>query len=170
MASQRIAYAIRSLEPDDAPRLRDIRLEALQAHPDAFGSSFEEEGRLAVADFAKTIPALPQSIFGAFVAQDLIGTAGFLIQKMTKTRHKGFMWGMYVRPALRGHAIGEALARHLIEHARKHVEVLQTAVVVGNAAAQKLYARVGFLPYGIERRALKVDGRYFDEELSAILF
>jgi RimJ/RimL family protein N-acetyltransferase len=43
------------------------------------------------------------------------------------------------------------------------VELVQLSVVAGNAPAQRLYASLGFAPYGLEERALKVDGKYFDE-------
>jgi RimJ/RimL family protein N-acetyltransferase len=44
---------------------------------------------------------------------------------------------------------------------------LQLSVTVGNAPAQRLYRRMGFSVYGVERRSLKVDGRFYDEELMA---
>lgn len=34
---------IRKLTPEDAALYRTIRLEALRSHPEAFGSSYEEE-------------------------------------------------------------------------------------------------------------------------------
>ena len=46
--------------------------------------------------------------------------------------------------------------------------VLQLSVTVGNAPAQRLYRRMGFTVYGVERRSLKVSGRFHDEELMAL--
>jgi RimJ/RimL family protein N-acetyltransferase len=36
-----------------------------------------------------------------------------------------------------------------------------------NEQARNLYARLGFLEYGVEKNALKQDGRYYDNVLMA---
>jgi ribosomal protein S18 acetylase RimI-like enzyme len=38
---------------------------------------------------------------------------------------------------------------------------------MGNEPARRLYARLGFVEYGIERNSLKHKGRYYDEILMA---
>jgi ribosomal protein S18 acetylase RimI-like enzyme len=38
---------------------------------------------------------------------------------------------------------------------------------VGNEQARRLYARLGFVEYGIEKKSLKYCGRYYDEILMA---
>jgi RimJ/RimL family protein N-acetyltransferase len=40
-------------------------------------------------------------------------------------------------------------------------------MVSENEQAQRLYKGLGFLQYGLELRALKQDGRYYDEVLMA---
>jgi RimJ/RimL family protein N-acetyltransferase len=40
-------------------------------------------------------------------------------------------------------------------------------VVSDNESARRLYARLGFAEYGIEKRALKQHERYYDEILMA---
>jgi ribosomal protein S18 acetylase RimI-like enzyme len=46
--------------------------------------------------------------------------------------------------------------------------LLQLSVTVGNVAAQRLYRRMGFTVYGVERRAYLVDGRLYDSELMVL--
>jgi RimJ/RimL family protein N-acetyltransferase len=41
-------------------------------------------------------------------------------------------------------------------------------VVSGNLPALRLYAGLGFVEYGLERRATKYRGRYHDEVLMAL--
>jgi RimJ/RimL family protein N-acetyltransferase len=48
-------------------------------------------------------------------------------------------------------------------------EQLLLAVGVFNEPARRAYAAMGFVPYGIEPRALKVDGVYVDEEHMILL-
>jgi ribosomal protein S18 acetylase RimI-like enzyme len=74
---------------------------------------------------------------------------------------------MYVRPGSRKSGVGRRLVKTIIEFARERVELIQLAVVSDNEPARRLYARLGFLEYGIEKKALKQDGRYFDELLMA---
>jgi len=37
------------------------------------------------------------------------------------------------------------------------------SVVSENEQARRLYASLGFVEYGLEKKALKQDGRYYDE-------
>ena len=60
-----------------------------------------------------------------------------------------------------------ATVRDLVEFARQRVELIQLAVVSDNEPARRLYEHLGFVEYGIEKKALKQDGRYYDEVLMA---
>ena len=53
----------------------------------------------------------------------------------------------------------------MLDHARGRVEMVQLTVVSENEAARRLYRAMGFVEYGYEKRALKQDGRYYDEVL-----
>jgi ribosomal protein S18 acetylase RimI-like enzyme len=74
---------------------------------------------------------------------------------------------MYVRPAARSAEVGRRLVDAVCSLARHQVELIQLTVVLDNEQARRLYARSGFLEYGIEKRALKEAGRYYDEVLMA---
>jgi len=74
--------------------------------------------------------------------------------------------GMYVRPQARNRGVGRRLVEAVIEVAcTRGVELLQLAVVSDNEPARRLYARLGFVEYGIEKKSLKQGGRYTDEVL-----
>ncbi len=74
---------------------------------------------------------------------------------------------MYVRPSARKAGVGRRLVETIVEFARHRVELMQLSVVSDNEPARRLYERLGFLEYGIEKKALKQDGRYYDEVLMA---
>jgi RimJ/RimL family protein N-acetyltransferase len=57
-----------------------------------------------------------------------------------------------------------------LAQARSAVEEVRLSVTTSNAAAVRLYARLGFRPYGVEPRALKIGGEYHDELLMALRF
>ena len=83
----------------DAVLYRDIRLEALQANPEAFGSTFEVENALPLSLFSDRLGS--STVLGAFRNTELVGIACFVVQQGQKEAHKGTLWGMYVRPTAR---------------------------------------------------------------------
>jgi ribosomal protein S18 acetylase RimI-like enzyme len=106
-------------------------------------------------------------VLGAFRDTELVGIAGFAVQQGQKEAHKCSLWGMYVRPAARNASFGRRLVEALCDHARQQVELIQLSVVLNNEQARRLYAKLGFLEYGMEKNALKQAGRYYDEVLMA---
>ena len=74
---------------------------------------------------------------------------------------------MYVRPSERKAGVGRRLVETIVEFACQRVELIQLAVVSDNEQARRLYERLGFVEYGIERKALKQDDHYYDEVLMA---
>jgi len=166
------ACQIRLLTPADAAAYRELRLEALRSHPDAFGASLEDEQARSPEMLARRLDAGPANcLFGAFAGAELLGTAGFFIPNSSaKSRHKGLLVGVYVAPAHRGHALGRTLVQAVIDHARGQVALLQAAVGAANAPARRLYNDLGFRQYGFENKALLVDGAYVDEVLIVLDF
>src|SRR5215218_2525104 len=86
--------SIRPLLPSDAQAFRELRLEALSNHPEAFSSSYEEELPSSLEEFQARIP-----------------------------------------------------------------------VVLTNESARRTYHGLGFRPYGIEPKAIRVGDTFYDEEL-----
>jgi ribosomal protein S18 acetylase RimI-like enzyme len=154
---------IRQLSPADAIIYRQLRLEALRLAPDTFSSTFAVENAEPLTWFADRLER--SAVFGALGGEELQGIAAFLARPGQKEAHKGVLVGMYVRPHARNAGIGRRLAEAVIEHARREVEILQLSVVAGNEPARRLYTSLGFVEYGIEKSALKENGRYWDEVL-----
>jgi len=159
---------IRRLERADLADFRRVRLDALRLHPEAFGSSYEEEAQEALAEFARFI-APPSATFGGFAGDWLVGIAGLHVSPRLKQRHRGKLVGVYVDAAFRRAGLARGLAETVIGAARQaKLRSLSLAVTVGNAAARRLYVGLGFQSYGIERRTLLVNGVLHDEELMAL--
>jgi RimJ/RimL family protein N-acetyltransferase len=157
------APQIRRLEISDAALFREIRLEALVKNPEAFGSTFERESAQPLSWFEATLDSA--DIFGAFLGGTLAGMAGYSARENSKHAHKGLLWTMYVRAAARNSGVGKALVAAVLDHARGRVEMVELAVVGENEGARRLYRAMGFVEYGYEKKALKYDGRYYDEVL-----
>lgn len=156
---------IRQLTPADAALYRSIRLAGLKQNPEVFGSTFEAEVTKPLAWFFDRLNT--SQVFGAFRDADLLGIAGFAVRHGEKEAHKGLLWGMYVRPEARGAGVARRLVEAVLDFARGRVELIQLSVVMGNEQARRLYARFGFVEYGIEKNSLKHNGRYYDEILMA---
>jgi ribosomal protein S18 acetylase RimI-like enzyme len=156
---------IRRLTPPDAALYRDIRLEGLRCNPEAFGSTFEAENGRPLTFFSERLDG--SASFGAFHDSELVGIAGLLIREGRKEAHKGALVGMYVRPCARNAGVGRRLVETIVEFARQRVELVQLAVVSDNEPARTLYESLGFVEYGLEKKALKQDGRYYHEVLMA---
>jgi ribosomal protein S18 acetylase RimI-like enzyme len=156
---------VRRLTPADAALYRDIRLEGLLCNPEAFGSTFEAEDAQPLTFFSERLGG--SASFGVFHDSELVGIAGLLIREGQKEAHKGLLVGMYVRPSARKAGVGRRLVETVVELARQRVELIQLSVVSENEQARRLYEGLGFLEYGIEKKALKQDRRYYDEVLMA---
>ncbi|KXG86758.1 GNAT family N-acetyltransferase [Agrobacterium bohemicum] len=162
-------FAINKLSGADAADYRDLRLEGLFNNPESFGASLDDESLLSVEDFAQRLNG--GAVFGARRAGTgaLIGAVGLRIPTASKTKHKGAIWGMYVRPDMRGSGIGAALIKHVLDYAGPIVEEVTIVVGASNVAAYNLYLKMGFEQYGFEKRALKIGQSYHDEVLMALV-
>lgn len=161
---------IRFLNAQDVTAYRDLRLHALKEAPTAFVSSYEQEARLPLGDFAARLRSNNDSasgVFGAFSDRNhLIGMLGFSRETRLKRVHIGTLWSMYVLLEFRGQGVGAKLLDGAIAHAQQldGLRQLTLSFTAGNVAAGALYRSRGFEPFGLAREAMCVDGHYFDEE------
>jgi len=157
------SIAIRRLGEADAADYRAIRLAALQGAPEAFGSTYAVEAARPLSAFAERLAA--STVVGAYAGRDIVGLAGFKRDDGEKHRHKGFVWGLYVRPDLRRRGLAALLMRRLLAEAAQTAEQVTLTVARGNDSALTLYKKLGFAVYGVEPRALRNASGYCDEIL-----
>lgn len=159
---------IRVLQESDAQAYQELRLTGLQTNPEAFGSTYEREANFTLDMVMERIKqSKDKFVMGAFDDEGtLIGMATFVRENGMKTAHKGNLFGMYVREEMRGKGVSKNLLLALIARASEivGVEQINLTVVSSNEPAKRLYSSVGFQTYGIEHRALKYMGQYFDED------
>ncbi|HJY81687.1 MAG TPA: GNAT family N-acetyltransferase [Candidatus Binatia bacterium] len=157
------ACTVRRLGPNDVDAVIALRREALALHPLAFSASPPADPEL-FSDSFRALLALPaeSALFGAFIADTLVGMVGVVRNKGAKERHKALIWGMYVRAQNRRTGAGERLLRAAIHQARSWpgVEQVQLSVTEIAGEARRLYERNGFQEWGREPRALCWQGRY----------
>ncbi|WP_141434240.1 GNAT family N-acetyltransferase [Bacillus sp. 03113] len=158
---------IRKLTAKDAKIYRKLRMEALKQFPNAFLMTLEEEEkRIRPIKYVSEQLKDPNCYtIGAFLNEQLIGVVTLQKEKTLKIKHKGNVLSMIVAPKCQGMGIGKMLLQSIIKIAKENkLEQLYLSVVSDNFIAKKLYASVGFHPYGLERNALKWNNKYWDEE------
>ncbi|PFK47727.1 GNAT family N-acetyltransferase [Bacillus cereus] len=163
---------IRILSEKDAVQYWDLRLQALQVNPDAFVTTYEEamQKENPVEQVAQNLSSNTSYTFGAFNEENqLLGVVTLLTEQKAAFEHKGHLVAMYVDKDSRGKGLAKGLIRALIEKARElEIEKINLGVVSDNEVAKKLYQSMGFTTYGVENKALKMNGIYRDDELMVL--
>jgi RimJ/RimL family protein N-acetyltransferase len=164
---------IRRLDAADADAYQALRLRGLRESPSSFGSTYEEEADLPMSTIGERLArgaAGDDVVFGEWDGDALVGVAGLNRARNRKGRHRGSVWGMYVAPEARGRGMARALLDALVAHARTvdGLERLELGVETTNAAARELYLRSGFIPYGVQPDAYRMDGTSWDSELMTL--
>jgi RimJ/RimL family protein N-acetyltransferase len=163
---------IRPTRTEDAAAYRALRLEGLQAHPEAFGADYATSAARPIEYWQERMHSgagRAQSItYVADAAGELIGMTALVRNDLAKTRHAGSIFGVYTRANWRGTGVADALIEACMAYARElGLRLVRLGVVTTNASAIRLYQRCGFQVYGVEPEALYVNGIYYDELLMA---
>src|SRR5258706_13929136 len=139
---------VRRLEMHDVTSYCDLRLEGLKSHPEAFGASWEDEYAKPAPWWAKRLET--STVFGGWIDDSpLLGVAGFHRNDSAKLRHKGVLWGMYVRPGARGSGLAASLWHRVIAHARTLVEEISLTVGASNPPPPPPSTTPGSDQYGL---------------------
>jgi RimJ/RimL family protein N-acetyltransferase len=149
---------------------KNFFLEGLRAHEESFRISPRDELN---APFPTRGTPDSFTLGAVSVDDELLGVVSFEREGATreKLRHKGLLFRMYVARHASGQGIGKILIREIIDRARQiaDIEQINLTVIAANERARGIYAAFGFETFSIEKRAIKYNGKYFDEE-TMVLF
>ncbi|HEU4726445.1 MAG TPA: GNAT family N-acetyltransferase [Kofleriaceae bacterium] len=132
------------LGPDDWELYRDLRIAGLTEAPYAFSSTLDDVRALGEAEWRAKLESRAQ-----FVARDGAGMAVGTVGAFPDGDGVE-LTSLWVDPRARGRGVGAALVERVIAHARaRGCRDVRLAVAVGNATAERLYRRCGFLRTGV---------------------
>jgi ribosomal protein S18 acetylase RimI-like enzyme len=157
---------IRQATVADAEALRALRLEALQRHPEAFGSDYEREIVRPGSFWIERLAQPHGAVFVAAAATDLIGMTGVYRSELVKMKHNATVWGVYVRSGWRGRQVAVDLLSAAVNWAeQRSLKSVKLAVVTSNGSAIRAYIKSGFQVYGLDPAVIHYAGVYHDELL-----
>jgi ribosomal protein S18 acetylase RimI-like enzyme len=160
-------YTLRQLTVHDRAHFRQLRFLALTVNPDDFVMTAAEEQlvpRLSI-EAALEEPDPSNFFLGAFPdGKDVpIGIAGLITSSLRKARHCGHVRSVFVHPGHRRKGVARMLVARIVQKAAEAgLVALRLEVVASNAGAVGLYESLGFVPYGREPGAYKLDDRSWD--------
>jgi RimJ/RimL family protein N-acetyltransferase len=146
---------VRRITPDDAARMRALRLEMLADSPLAFLETLAQAAARPHADYRRRVAqASAGHGLAQFVADPggrLIGHAGGTV--LPEEPHVTVVFAVYITPAHRGTGVLAELVEAVAAWSRATGRPeLMLEVVVGNDRAVRAYRRLGFTDTGVRVR------------------
>ncbi len=162
-----MTVVFRRLDADDWADFRQIRLRALTEAPQVYGTTLEQEDDKQDGFWRDRLEHPVNAVFAGYHGSDAVALAGLRLGAGGNVVHRGFIWGVFVAEEHRGRGVGRDLMSVLLDHADQQpgLEFCELNVIIDNAAAQRLYASLGFTVVGTIPKAIKHAGRYSDEHV-----
>ena len=172
LTTKRGEVLIRPTSEADAPAYRALRLQAILAHPEAFGMDYETSIGQPIEHWQERMrkgAGDDESVsYVAEAAGALVGMTVLVRNDLPKTRHAASIFGVYTHPDWRGTGVADALMQACVDYARAlGIRLVRLGVVTTNISAIQLYLRCGFSVYGVEPESIQYGGVYYDELLMA---
>ena len=163
---------IRKLLPNESNSYRDIRLQCLKKYPKNFTSNYQDEKAKEKLFFQPFIENSNTNNFviGAFHNTKLVGISGFNRHEREKINHSGIIIQVYITPEYQGQNIGSNIIKSTLNEAFKinGIEQVEIDVIAINKKAAKIYEKIGFEEYGLQKNFLKIDNDYYDHKMMMI--
>lgn len=131
----------RPFEYEEWQLYRDLRLEALKAHPNFFSSTYAKEKTFKESDWCARVQSADCVVFGLFANDEAIGCVGIYAPK--ETPDSPHLWGTYLKPEYRGLGLSGPLYQTLIAYAQSRkdwarIVVSHRKLNAASGAASKL--------------------------------
>ncbi|WP_221260320.1 GNAT family N-acetyltransferase [Acinetobacter sp. Tol 5] len=152
---------VKILSKNELEDFRAIRLSALEKAPEMFGSTYLAEVDKPLIFFEACLTN--STVFGVFHKNKIIGLATLTQEISSKLSHKAYLSSVFIEPDFHKKGIASQLLTAIVDYSKNHIEQILLTVADNNKPAIQLYKKFGFETYGIEKKALKDNGKYIDE-------
>lgn len=156
-----LGYKLERLIPSQWRDYKRIRLEALQTHPEFFGSSYVKESTYAFEHWMTLLEDKNRALFALRHGEQLVGLTGVAVKK--EDLEKALFYSTFIRAEHRGKGLSALFYQARIDWAR---QMGCRAIVVshrtGNDASEAANRRFGFL-YMDAEETLWPDGERAEE-------
>ena len=155
-------HEVRTLTPADQPNWRRLRLQALERYPAAFlTTAGEQRARPASVDRA----ALSGGNWrGLFLSHEMIGIGALIPKVQDACAHRVDIGAFFVIEDHWGSNAGQFFLDALESEARKRGALqMELSVASDNPRAIRFYERNGFERFGMQPRAVILDGHPVDD-------
>lgn len=146
---------IKKLKPEHTKLYREIRLESLERHPEAFETTYEEALKSETFFFEGPIKEESASKFviGAFDEDSLIGICAFVDDNRYELEETGSIVQMYVKREYSGQKIGEKLLLQAEADALKLKGISRVMLEVNknNKRAISVYRNCGYNTFQVKK-------------------
>lgn len=146
---------------------RELRLEALQKEPSAYGTSYDSQKNKSDEAWQQRFRQYQEGngnwMIFASDGQQLIGMTGAYQEAEDKKDNSAWVVAVYVKKEFRGKGLGKLLLTTLLDVlAKAEITKAKLGVNVNNIAALTLYKQCSFQTVRTEN-VLLGDGKYHDE-------
>ena len=150
--------------------LSGIAAGSVQAHPEAYGSDYNDQANdpqsVWMGRIRASVEGEASRIFLAADGEEFVGLVAAYREKGAKVCHSAKLVSVYVRPNYRGCGLAERMIDHVLAWcASVGVRILRLTVVASNTPAIRCYQRCGFAVCGIQPEVIRVGTQYHDELL-----
>lgn len=163
---------IRKLTVEDLPAFKNVRLEALELEPQAFGDSFSILSKKKDNYWKKELSNKKQVWYGVFDNDEqLVGIGSIKFVKSLKFNHIAHLSGIYVKKDHRGKGIGKLLFKTRIDEAFKNEKIkkLKLIVNISQINAISLYKSFNFREVGKLEAEFRLNDTFCDALLMELV-
>lgn len=140
-------YTIQKLDDDDWRIFRAIRLRALAADSEFFGSTFERESNQSEAEWRQALGDDDVAIFVMFENSEPIGMTGVSVYGADASGRTAILWGSWLAPEFRGKGLSNLFYEVRLNWAREHPSIERVIVShrASNLTSKAANQRFGFV-------------------------
>lgn len=163
---------IEILGPEQWQDYREIRLKALKSDPTAFGESYEREVVKSEQEIRQKLSNQDYQTYIARIDNKITAMAVSSLEKPQHVEHLAKLHSIFTDPDFRKQGIGSKLLERVLNDLHQNPITSRVILSVNNEqeVAKQMYEKLGFVQYGLGKKEMKVDGKYYDMAQMELIF